>query len=106
MLNFFTFLFCIPRSMVKIRCGKNEAYNFLSNEEIQRNASIDKSVRSKTGDWFDALQFEEKHFQDLSKNQSGEDGKKGHSYQFHVKCAIAHLPPKKHSCALKIVLAH
>ena len=105
--------------MVKIRCGKNEAYNFLSNEEIQRNASIDKSVRSKTGDWFDALQFEEKHFQDLSKNQSGEDGQKGHSYQFNVKCAIAHLPPKltqnrkklrtctkNRSWALKIVLAH
>ena len=34
-----------------------------SNEEIQRNASIDKSIGSKNGDWFDALQYKEKHFE-------------------------------------------
>ena len=70
--------------MVKIRCRKNAADNFHSYEEISRNASIDKSIRSKSGDWFDALQFKEKHFENLPWNQSGEDGQKGHSYQFHV----------------------
>ena len=94
--------------MVKIRCGKNEADHFLSNEEIQRNASVDKSIGSKNGDWFDALQFEEKHFENFPQNQSGEDGQKEKLFSFHVK----YFPPKNtlitqnRASVLKIALAH